>query len=157
MFRPLPPVLVAGLLILAIAAGLFAPVFGPAATPLRLVGLVPLAAGLGLNLRGAGLFDRIGTNIKTFDAPGTLVDTGPFRFSRNPMYLGFVLILAGVATLVGSLTAWVGPLAFFAAAQLWYIPFEERKMQEKFGADYERYTAEVWRWIGPLRQETARR
>ena len=152
MQRLLPPFLVAALLVGAIVVGLSMPVLGPMAMPLRLSGLVPLAAGGWLNLRGAGLFERIGTNIKTFDEPGTLVVTGPFRFSRNPMYLGFLLVLTGVAILIGSLTAWLGPTAFLAAAQLWYIPFEEGEMRAKFGGDYERYAARVGRWIGPLQR-----
>ena len=53
---------------------------------------------------------------------------GPVRFTRNPMYLGFTLVLVAVALFVRSLTAWVGRLAFFVAASLWYIPFEEARM-----------------------------
>lgn len=156
MQRPLPPTLVAGLLVIAVGVGLVEPVLGPMAGTLRLLGFLPLAAGLTLTLHSASLFDRIGTNIKTFDEPGTLVDTGPFGFSRNPMYLGFLLLLVGVATLVGSLTAWIGPLAFSAAAQLWYIPFEEREMRAKFGPDYDRYVDRVRRWIGPPERKSVR-
>jgi protein-S-isoprenylcysteine O-methyltransferase Ste14 len=148
MKRLLPPVLVAGLFVGSLAVGLTVPLLGPLATGFRLLGVIPLVVGTTLNLTAAGLFGRAGTNIKTFDEPGTLVAVGPFRFSRNPMYLGFLLVLTGLALLVGSLSAWIGPVVFWLAAQFWYIPFEERTMQAKFGRNYVRYCRHVHRWLG---------
>jgi protein-S-isoprenylcysteine O-methyltransferase Ste14 len=63
------------------------------------------------------------------------------------MYLGFLVALIGVAAAVGSLAAVVAPVGFWAAAQFWYIPFEERRMAARFGADYDRYRARVGRWV----------
>ena len=110
---------------------------------------MPLGLGLSLNLGGAGLFARLGTNIKTFNDPGRLVDTGLFRVTRNPMYLGFFAMLCGVALALGVASAWIGPVLFFMAAQLWYIPFEERRMHETFGGYYIEYQRRVPRWVGP--------
>jgi protein-S-isoprenylcysteine O-methyltransferase Ste14 len=64
------------------------------------------------------------------------------------MYLGFLGLLAGAALAVGTFWAVVGPIVFFAVADRWYIPFEERRAAAVFGAAYERYRAEVRRWIG---------
>ena len=151
MQRLLPPHLFAILLTATIAVGLALPIAGPLPIFVRVLG-VPLAvAGLALNLGGAGLFDRIGTNIQTFRDPDRLVTEGPFRITRNPMYLGFTLMLVAAAVLVGSLSAAVGPAGFFAAAHRWYIPFEERRMEATFGAAFDDYRKRVPRWVGPVR------
>ena len=102
--RLLPPRLVLILLIAMVALRVLAP--GPMimSYPYNLAGVLVAALGLGLTLSGAGLFARIGTNIKTFNEPGTLVTDGLFRWSRNPMYLGFLLLLGGTAIALGAST-----------------------------------------------------
>lgn len=115
--------------------------------PWRVAGAIPLVLGAVLLLRGSGLFTRLGTNIKTFDEPDLLVDTDVFAVTRNPMYLGFVLVLAGVAVGFGSLVALLGPVGFAVAADRWYIPFEEARMAEKFGSAYASYRSRVPRWV----------
>jgi protein-S-isoprenylcysteine O-methyltransferase Ste14 len=117
------------------------------ALPFNLLGLVPLMAGLGLCGSASRMFLALGTNIQTFNEPGRLVREGLFRHSRNPMYLGFTLGLLGIALLFGSASTLVGPVVFFATANLWYIPFEERAMAAKFGDDYTAYRLAVRRWI----------
>ncbi len=154
MYRPLPPTLVLLLLLVAVPLGLAAPVLGPLGLPWRVAGLVPVLAGARLTYAAHSTFTDLGTEIGTFDQPGQLVVSGPFTYTRNPMYLGLVVALAGVALVVGSLTAWLGPLVFVVAADRWYIPFEERMMQMKFGRQYEAYRAAVPRWLGRARQSS---
>ena len=100
MQRLLPPHLV-GLLLIAMAttALLFdgPTIFG---SSLRWIGALPGAAGLALNLSGARLFERTGTNIRTFDEPEIFVESGAFRWTRNPMYLGFLVVLLGMAAMI---------------------------------------------------------
>jgi protein-S-isoprenylcysteine O-methyltransferase Ste14 len=115
--------------------------------PFQLVGLFPLFAGLVLTIAASGQFQRVGTNVKTFNEPGKLVTDGWFRFTRNPMYLGFLLVLLGVGTLFGTASPLLGPLAFGIIANLWYIPFEEQAMSAKFGPAYKAYQQRVWRWL----------
>ena len=83
----------------------------------------------------------------TFDTPRNLVTTGLFAWSRNPMYLGFTLVLLAAALAVNMWLALLGPLAFFLAAQFWYVPFEERAARETFGVAYEIYAARTRRWV----------
>lgn len=71
---------------------------------------------------------------------------GGFRFSRNPMYLGFALLLCGAAGAAGGTTTWLCPLLFILIAQFVYIPFEERAMTRVFGAQYAAYRRQVRRW-----------
>jgi protein-S-isoprenylcysteine O-methyltransferase Ste14 len=115
--------------------------------PWRALGLLPLVAGLAMAQRHARMFRRIGTEINTFGRPGRLVTEGLFARTRNPMYLGMLLCLVGVATLLGSVTPWLGPPAFFTLASLWYIPVEERAMAEAFGGAYADYRRRVRRWL----------
>jgi len=107
--------------------------------------------GLAVTVRHAGVFARIGTNIKTFDDPDVLVTTGAFRFTRNPMYVGFLTALVGVGALVGSITALAGPAVFWLITDRWYIPFEEQRMFAVFGQDYAEYRNAVPRWLGRRR------
>jgi protein-S-isoprenylcysteine O-methyltransferase Ste14 len=109
--------------------------------------VLSLIGGLAVAATQNRRFARVGTNIMTFDDPDVLVSTGWFARSRNPMYLGFLVGLLGVALVVGTTTAMVGPVLFFLAADKWYIPFEERRLLAVFGPDYEAYRGKVRRWL----------
>ncbi len=148
MRRLLPPHLVLVLAVLATALTAIVPLGTAVSGRWRLIGLVPLVVGVVVTIGGARHFDRVGTNIRTFDDPGRLVDDGLFARTRNPMYVGFTLLLVGVAAFLGSVVAWVAPLAFFLAADRWYIPFEERRMAARFGSAFFRYRQRVPRWVG---------
>lgn len=113
----------------------------------RAAAVLPALAGVALLLVGSRRFRRVGTNIRTFDEPGLLVTDGLFRFSRNPMYLGFFLVLLGVGLAMGGLTPLLIPVAFFVIANVWYVPFEERALQAKFGAAYADYQRNTRRWL----------
>ena len=72
--------------------------------PWRFAGLVPLAAGLVIAFAASRRFARVGTNIVPLTRSSALVTDGPFTFSRNPMYLGMLLALCGVALLTASVS-----------------------------------------------------
>ena len=110
---------------------------------------IALTAGLGLVLLiGARIqFAHSDSEIMTFARPRNLVTTGLFRISRNPMYLGFVLVLIAAALAANTVCALLAPLAFFLAAQFWYVPAEEAAAREAFGADYDAYGARTRRWV----------
>ncbi len=144
----LPPTLVAILVAFAVGIGWLVPILRAPPGWWRVLGLAPLAAGLLLAMRSAALFDRRNTNIHTFRDPDHLVIDGAFRWSRNPMYLGFAIVLAGVAVIVGAVSGWIAPLAFVFAAARWYIPYEEQRMTEHFGPDYVAYKQGTRRWFG---------
>ena len=149
MRKPLPPTLAWLLLVVSVPLGLLVPVVGPASWPVRFAGLLVAAGGLMLAQRSHGLFATTGAEIDTFTDPTSLIESGPYAYTRNPMYLGLAVFLAGAATAIGSLTAWIAPGAFFLACDRWYIPFEEESMSRVFGAAYDRYRARAPRWLGP--------
>lgn len=147
MQRLLPPTLV--YLLLAAMTGLHLLFPGPTIVPrpYNWLGLILAGAGLCVTLAAAGLFRRRSTNIKTFDDPTELVTDGCFRWSRNPMYLGFTILLVGAGITFGSLFPVLTPALFVIACQVWYIPFEEQAMIRTFGDSYRAYAEDVRRWI----------
>lgn len=113
----------------------------------RGLGFVPLAVGVWLNLAADGSFRRVNTTVKPYEESTALVREGAFRISRNPMYLGYVLILLGVALLMGSLTPWVVIPAFAVLMEIVFIRVEEAMLAETFGEGWTDYTRRTRRWI----------
>lgn len=147
MQRLLPPVLVLILLGLMAAAHRWYP--GPEwlAAGRRVAAAVPLAAGVLLLVAARLRFVRHRTNIMTFGVPDRLVTDGPYRFTRNPMYLGFALVLLGAAAGSGRLVPLLLALVFVPVADRWYIAFEERRLAEVFGDTWQDYRRRVRRWF----------
>ena len=115
--------------------------------PWNNLGFIFLFGGLAMVRNIQNLFKQHQTEINTFKPPQKLVTTGLFRYSRNPIYLGFSIALFGVAIVLGNVIAFDGFLAFIIAVNLWYIPFEEAEMEKQFGQDYLAYKKKVGRWF----------
>ncbi|HEY4043669.1 MAG TPA: isoprenylcysteine carboxylmethyltransferase family protein [Rhodopila sp.] len=112
------------------------------------LGVVLIIIGVALSVSAAFLFRREGTELNpTSITNRKLVTSGPFSFTRNPMYLGLVLVTLGIAFCAGVWPMFLAPVATFATANWAHIPFEEAKMRRQFGADFEAYTSKVRRWI----------
>jgi protein-S-isoprenylcysteine O-methyltransferase Ste14 len=113
----------------------------------RALGTALLAGGAGLAASGAGTFRRNRTTVIPYRHVSTFVTTGPYRFTRNPMYTGLTLCQAGGALVLGSL--W--PLATLPVAVLTIrrlvIDREERYLTGRFGEEYEAYCRNVPRWL----------
>ncbi len=94
------------------------------------------------------LFRREGTEINPISpANRALVTRGPYRLTRNPMYLGLIIFSLGIAVWIGAWPMFLAPLAVFLTTNFVHIPFEEAKMRRQFGAAYEDYVARVRRWL----------
>ena len=93
------------------------------------------------------LFKRHGTTVNPVRDPSVLVVAGPYGFSRNPMYLGFLLVLTGMAILLGSVVAFLFPLFFFILAQWVLIPYEEAILEYSCVEKYPEYRRDVRRWL----------
>lgn len=115
--------------------------------PYNLPGLGLILAGVRLAVTSKRIFLREKTNVQTFDDPDKLIVEGPFRYSRNPMYLGFLIALSGLAILLGEPVTFMFAAAFFLVTQRGYIPFEEKAMTRTFGEEYLSYKSKVRRWI----------
>jgi protein-S-isoprenylcysteine O-methyltransferase Ste14 len=144
----IPPRIFLACLIGGIAAGLLLPIPIPLPWPLRLPAGIGLAlAGFAFMGWGHGRFKSIGNNIPTWLPATQLVTGGAYRFSRNPMYVGFVAILAGLGLAAGNLSMLLFALPMFLYLDRFVIPREERYLERRFGADYLAYRNKVRRWL----------
>ena len=107
----------------------------------------PLLGGIVIAVIANRLFARRETVIHPFAEPSALVVEGPFRYTRNPMYLGFILALVGFALLLGTLTPWLVIVPFGLILDRKFVRHEQRTMEERFGDDYRAYRQRVRRWI----------
>lgn len=104
---------------------------------------------LGLTVGGISVqeFGKARTTIHPNRPPSALVTTGPFRYSRNPMYLGLSVVQVGIGVWLNR--AWV--IVLVIPALVWIrhrvIPREERRLTERFGPAYLDYQARVRRWL----------
>lgn len=116
--------------------------------PAQVAGWVAGATGAALALWCVVTFARQGRGTPApFDPPRRLVISGPYRFVRNPMYVGAGLALAGAALVYGSLEllAYLGLL--FLASHLFVILHEEPALKRCFGQEYDHYCQRVGRWL----------
>jgi protein-S-isoprenylcysteine O-methyltransferase Ste14 len=145
--RILPPTYFVFFLVLMAVLHFLLPVAEVVPSPLWLLGSVPLALGIVLNLVADQAFKRYQTTVKPYEESSTLITSGVFRLTRNPMYLGMVFILTGIAVLMGSLTPFVVIPFFVVLMNRVYITVEESMLAQKFGENWEAYAAKVRRWI----------
>jgi protein-S-isoprenylcysteine O-methyltransferase Ste14 len=105
------------------------------------LGLIPSAAAV-------AQFRRAGTQVRPdSETNNKLVVTGLYRVTRNPMYLGMILISLGVAFWFGRPLMFLSPVLVFVITNWMFIPFEEDKMRRQFGGEFDAYTKSVRRWI----------
>ena len=115
--------------------------------PATLVGIIVSVAGLVVSTVANVSLLRHQTSTKPFEKPSELIQTGIFRYSRNPVYLGMLLVLTGIDLYLGSATTVAIPLVFFLIFNTTIISSEERKLLEVFGERYTAYKKSVRRWV----------
>lgn len=123
------------------------------------IGWALMLLGLALATAGVVSFQRHDTTVDPMhpEQSETLVESGIYRFSRNPMYLGFSIVLLGVAFKFNSWTAAPGPLVLAIWLDRFQIRPEERLLRERFGEAFDAYCRRVPRWIGaPSRRSVER-
>ena len=145
----IPPPAVAAVAALAMW-GIAAAVPHGTALPARIAGAWIIAAlGIAIAVSGVIAFRHARTTINPTkpDASSSLVSGGVFRITRNPMYLGLLLLLFSFAIYLSSVWALPIPVLFAAYIDRFQIAPEERVLSRLFGADYATYKAKVRRWI----------
>ena len=150
LFLLVAPGIVAGLIPWTISGG------RPAAAllgvePLRWFGAVLLALGAILLVETFSRFALQGLGTPAPIAPTkTLVVTGSYRFVRNPMYVAVVSLIVGQALLLGSLGTLIWGAVVWLAVHAFVIAYEEPTLSSTYGEQYDRYRANVRRWIPRL-------
>jgi len=146
---PWPPVLLVAVLVLGWLAGRLYPLPWPGLDdlPARLVGYALGAAGIALVAWSIVTLYRAGTTVQPNRGADRLVTDGPFRWRRNPIYMGDVLILLGLAELTHNIWFVVlTPVFAIAVLKLAILP-EERHLEERFGQAYLDYKERTRRWF----------
>ena len=144
---PLPPVILVTFLLLQVGFHKLLPIAHWLQPPASYGGAVLIAAGIAIVAGPALAFARAQTTIIPFQESDALLTDGMYRITRNPMYLGMLSILLGVATLCGSVSPLVVAILFVPVLNVRVIRHEEAMLTERFGAEYEAYMDSVRRWI----------
>ena len=113
------------------------------------IGLALVVAGVGIAIAGVVSFRRAKTTVNPLqpEKASSLVSSGLFQVTRNPMYLGMATALLGWAAYLASWPALLGVALFVLYINRFQIAPEERVMASLFGADYAAYKEKVRRWI----------
>jgi len=121
--------------------------FIPAAMPAGWLGAMVFALALALFAWAIATITRAGSNVPTNRPTTAIVVAGPYRFSRNPIYIAMVLGLIGLAIALNSLWLLLTLVPFALVIRYGVVAREEVYLERKFGDDYRRYRARVRRWL----------
>lgn len=136
----------AALLIMAAVHFLF-PVYTLIYDIWRIIGILPLILGTALNLIADKKFKVNSTTVKPGKESMTLITDGIFNYTRNPMYLGMVLILIAFSLFLGSITSFLIIPFFIYTINKRFIYLEEKMLQIKFEKEWLNYKKRVHKWI----------
>lgn len=134
-------------ILLIILLNYFFPIKKLISYPYILFGILLIIIGIILNIWAWALFVKNKTTQNPYKIPDLLVVEGVYKVTRNPMYLGMLVILLGIAVLLGSLMGFIIPIIFFIIINWFFIPIEEINMKKKFDDKYIEYKTNVRRWI----------
>jgi protein-S-isoprenylcysteine O-methyltransferase Ste14 len=116
-------------------------------SPWRILGVLFVVDGITAVTWATACLNKARTTAHYFEEPAVLVTGGPYRFTRNPVYLGMTTMLAGVALVLGSALVLPLPFVFAKIMDASYIPPEEESLERLFGEEYRRYRKSACRWI----------
>jgi len=143
----LPPLLYGAAFVIGLLLHLVFPLHILSTPLVRWIGVVCVLVSLPLALATFRVLSRAHTPVDPMQPTAALVTEGPFRYSRNPIYVALTLLYLGVALLINAL--WILLLVVPAVLVLRYgvIAREEVYLTRKFGEAYRQYTAQVRRWL----------
>jgi protein-S-isoprenylcysteine O-methyltransferase Ste14 len=142
-----PPRIAMLLLALATLAQFVLPGIGTKLPSLSIAGVACAALGFGIMIRAWWLFQQHETAICPTAETTSFIVGDIYRLTRNPMYLGMILILLGIALLAGSWPYYFVAILYAIILNHVFCPYEERKLLDQYGAEYADYTLRVRRWI----------
>jgi protein-S-isoprenylcysteine O-methyltransferase Ste14 len=143
----IPPVYLLLTLVLMWLITRYFPVYQFIDPPAAYSGIILVLFGITIAAISAGLFIKAETGLEPFDEATVLITGGFFRYTRNPMYLGMVLMLLGVDLLLGTVAALFPILLFFLIIRNHFVLGEERFLEAAFAQQYLDYKSKVRRWV----------
>lgn len=143
-----PPLLVIGFILLGLLIDRIAALPDiPIGRDIQGIGFGMMVAAVALIILSLGLFRASGENPEPWTPSKTIIARGPYRHSRNPMYLGMVIIHLGFALWQASMgTLFFAPIVLVILDRLVIVP-EEQYLRQTFGAAYHQYCQRVRRWL----------
>jgi protein-S-isoprenylcysteine O-methyltransferase Ste14 len=145
--RIFPPSYLNFLLIIEILVHWFIPIFQIIHEPYSYIGIGLIVLSLVLNIYSVRYLERQNTTSNFYEKASRLIVTGPFRLSRNPIYLSGVGLSFGIAIFLGSLTPFFFSGLLFILLNSIHIPDEEMRLEQEFGEGFRMYKLQVRRWI----------
>ncbi len=145
--KVMPPTTMFIILTLTIISHLFFPLKRIISPHFSYIGPFLIIIGLVFTIWPEQTLKKNQTTVKTFNNPNELVTTGPFKISRNPIYLGMLLMLLGTSITLSSASTFLFPIIFFMIAKKFYISYEEQNLERIFGENYLEYKNQVRRWV----------
>lgn len=122
---------------------------GPRLLPVSLswLGTAIMVGSAALVIWSARLFKGAGTTLQPYGRSSALVVTGPYRWTRNPVYLALVGIHLGLGILLNTVAPFLVLPIFMVLMEIWFIRPEEERLQNAFGGEYLVYQQRVRRWL----------
>jgi protein-S-isoprenylcysteine O-methyltransferase Ste14 len=145
-----PPLLFAGALLLGCLLSWLVPLGpGPGSANARALAVGGTFALIGFALAGFSVreFRRAGTSVVPGEPSAMLVAKGPYRYTRNPIYIGLIILYFGLAVMLTSMWGLLLLIPVLIVLQRGVVEREEAYLQEKFGEAYRLYQARVPRWL----------
>jgi protein-S-isoprenylcysteine O-methyltransferase Ste14 len=142
-----PPLLFAGFLAAGFVLDVVCPLAVPGGAWKYWIGGPPILLGLLLMTAGVLRFNRAGTNVPTYRPTTALVTDGPYRYTRNPLYISLFLVYAGIGIAAGNVWLLMLGALLFPIMHYGVVAREERYLERKFGQSYIDYKAAVRRWL----------
>lgn len=147
MKLPLPIIfLVSSIILIKILAVSF-PIINIIPPDLKPVSVIFFICGIYLITTISLLFYKKKTDIMPRGKPSRFIKTGAFKITRNPIYLGMILIILAVVIYYGSLAGFIISCVFIFLINKLVIPYEEKEMLKRFGKEYENYRNKVRKWL----------
>ena len=142
-----PPRIAAFLVLVTLPLWYFSPAGTILYIPYQLIGTICIASGFVITMGAWLQFKKAQTAICPTADTSSLVTNGAYRICRNPMYLGMLLILGGIAFFMGAAQSFFAPAAFFIVMDKEFIPYEEEKLKKGFGDRFAGYMKQTRRWL----------
>ena len=115
--------------------------------PWRYIGIIIMVLGFSLSLGSGMFFRKLGTNPRPGTRATLIVTKGPFKYTRNPMYLGLITMLIGTSILLGTFSPLIVIPIIFLILHTQFVLREEKWMAEWFGEPYLEYKKKTPRWL----------
>jgi protein-S-isoprenylcysteine O-methyltransferase Ste14 len=142
-----PPRIAAFLMVFSAALWNFSPAETVLYIPYKLIGSISIISGFTIMMWAWFQFQKAKTAVCPTAKTTTIVVNGAYRICRNPMYLGMLFMLTGIAFFMDAVQSFFAPAAFVIIMDKVFIPYEEEKLLQEFGSLYVEYMKRTRRWL----------